>query len=77
MFDKGLIDPTNDARIYGFGFLILVAMIPLIGMDWEAKAMFVLMTILLVAILNYIVGTLLPVGPEKIALGMVGWSSKR
>lgn len=45
-------------------------------MDWEAKAMFVLMMILLVGILNYLVGTFLPLSEKKIAEGMLGWSRK-
>ncbi|KAH9491151.1 hypothetical protein DERF_015883 [Dermatophagoides farinae] len=66
-------DIENDTRLYGTGFLIIVAIIPLIGMDWEAKAMFVLLIILLVAIGNYIIGTFIPPTSEQIALGNLGW----
>lgn len=38
--------------------------------------MFVLMMILLVGILNYLVGTFLPLSEKKIAEGMLGWSRK-
>jgi hypothetical protein len=32
-----MIDPLNDTRIIGVIILTLVAIIPLIGMEWEAK----------------------------------------
>ncbi|XP_027199641.1 solute carrier family 12 member 2-like [Dermatophagoides pteronyssinus] len=63
----------NDTRIYGIIFLIIVAIIPLIGMDWEAKAMFVLLIILIVAIGNYLIGTFLPQTDVQISSGNLGW----
>lgn len=32
-----IIDEQNDTRLYATILLILIAIIPLIGMDWEAK----------------------------------------
>ncbi|KAJ6220118.1 hypothetical protein RDWZM_005930 [Blomia tropicalis] len=70
-----IIDEQNDTRLYATILLILIAIIPLIGMDWEAKTLFVLLMILLVAIVNYLVGTFIPMSKEQIAGGMTGWTN--
>ncbi|CAG2166881.1 unnamed protein product [Oppiella nova] len=57
----------NDTRLIGALLLILIAIIPLIGMSWEARAMLLLMVLLFASLVNYFVGTFIPPSEEKIS----------
>ncbi|XP_054159626.1 solute carrier family 12 member 1-like [Oppia nitens] len=65
----------NDTRLIGALLLVLIAIIPLIGMSWEARAMLLLMVLLIVSLINYFVGTFL-MTDDKYKQGFVGWDLK-
>ncbi|XP_043285167.1 bumetanide-sensitive sodium-(potassium)-chloride cotransporter [Venturia canescens] len=67
---------STDIRIIGCITIVLLLLIVMIGMEWEAKAQFGLLIVLLVAILDFTVGSF--VGPKndvERAKGYVGYSA--
>ncbi|XP_065077578.1 bumetanide-sensitive sodium-(potassium)-chloride cotransporter isoform X2 [Ochlerotatus camptorhynchus] len=65
----------QDVRIIGLITIVLLLGIVVIGMEWEAKAQVVLLIILLIAIADFIIGTL--IGPKSdmdVARGFVGYN---
>ncbi|XP_064390223.1 solute carrier family 12 member 3-like isoform X2 [Halichondria panicea] len=69
-------DRTNDIRVVGVLLIILLLIITLIGLDWEAIIQIVLLVILLVAITNFVIGTFLYRGPDsqETQRGFTGYS---
>uniref|UniRef100_A0A3P8ZGF6 Solute carrier family 12 member 1 n=1 Tax=Esox lucius TaxID=8010 RepID=A0A3P8ZGF6_ESOLU len=67
---------TNDIRIIGCITVVLLLGISVAGMEWEAKAQIVLLIILLVAIVNVFVGTVIPATPEKRSKGFFNYDAK-
>ncbi|XP_058839073.1 bumetanide-sensitive sodium-(potassium)-chloride cotransporter-like isoform X2 [Topomyia yanbarensis] len=76
-FGLQIIDgEVQDIRIIGCITIVILLGIVVIGMEWEAKAQIVLLIILLVAIVDFIVGTL--IGPKSdldVARGFVGYNA--
>ncbi|KAM3843913.1 solute carrier family 12 member 2 isoform 2-T2 [Vipera latastei] len=60
-----MLDPNNDIRIIGAITIVVLLGISLAGMEWEAKAQIVLLVILLVAIVDFIIGTFIPFENKK------------
>uniref|UniRef100_A0A8C5S078 Solute carrier family 12 member 2 n=1 Tax=Laticauda laticaudata TaxID=8630 RepID=A0A8C5S078_LATLA len=58
-----MLDPSNDIRIIGTITIVVLLGISLAGMEWEAKI--VLLVILLVAIVDFIIGTFIPFENKK------------
>lgn len=71
-----MVDPLNDIRIIGCITVVLLLGISVAGMEWEAKAQIVLLVILLVAIVNVFVGTVIPATDSKQAQGFFNYDSK-
>uniref|UniRef100_A0A8W8HNT7 Solute carrier family 12 member 2 n=1 Tax=Magallana gigas TaxID=29159 RepID=A0A8W8HNT7_MAGGI len=71
--DSLMVDETNDIRIIGILTVTLLLAIAIIGMEWEARAQVVLLGALLIAILNFVVGTFIPPSDEKVVQGIVGY----
>lgn len=68
---------VQDTRIIGTITILILTVIVVVGMEWEAKAQVGLLVILLVAIGDYIVGSLIgPKSDEDIAKGFVGFNCK-
>ncbi|XP_074649682.1 solute carrier family 12 member 2-like [Tubulanus polymorphus] len=67
-----MVDPTNDVRIIGILTMILIVLIAVVGMEWEARAQIGLLVILIIAIINFIVGAFIPPTTEKAAKGFTG-----
>lgn len=68
---------VQDVRIIGSITIVILLLIVVIGMEWEAKAQVVLLIILLVAIGDFILGTI--IGPKsdlEMAKGFLGYNSK-
>lgn len=63
--DALMTDELNDIRIVGTLTVILLLGISVAGMEWEAKAQIVLLIILIGAIFNYFIGTLIPVEAKE------------
>ncbi|XP_077971589.1 solute carrier family 12 member 1-like [Styela clava] len=63
----------HDTRIVGAITVLLLLGITQLGMAWEAKAQLVLLFILIVAIINFIVGTFIPVNMEDKSYGFFNY----
>lgn len=67
----------QDQAIYGCITIVLLTGIVMVGMEWEAKAQIVLLVILLAAIADFCIGSI--IGPKsdlEIAQGFVGYNCK-
>uniref|UniRef100_A0A7N6BRP4 Solute carrier family 12 member 1 n=1 Tax=Anabas testudineus TaxID=64144 RepID=A0A7N6BRP4_ANATE len=71
-----MVDETNDIRIIGCITVVLLLAISVAGMEWEAKAQVLLLIILLVAIVNVFVGTVIPATADKKSKGFFNYNSK-
>ncbi|XP_045501321.1 bumetanide-sensitive sodium-(potassium)-chloride cotransporter-like isoform X2 [Colias croceus] len=70
---KILDNDVNDIRIVGAIALFLMCLICAFGMDWETKTQNFLITIIVLAILNYVLGVLIgPTSETERAQGFVG-----
>ncbi|CAH1106034.1 unnamed protein product [Psylliodes chrysocephalus] len=69
-------DGIQDVRIMGCITIVVITGIVVFGMEWEAKAQFVLLVILLVAIVDYFIGSFIGPRSEEIkAKGFVGYNA--
>ncbi|XP_064609144.1 solute carrier family 12 member 1-like [Liolophura sinensis] len=76
-YDKSITgNPLNDIRLIGCVTSVFLLGIVVIGMEWESKAQLGLLFILLVAILNFVIGTFIPPTPDKRAKGVTGYSGE-
>ncbi|KAF7698709.1 solute carrier family 12 member 1 [Silurus meridionalis] len=73
--DVILVDEVNDIRIVGCITVVLLLGISVAGMEWEAKAQVVLLVILLVAIANVFVGTVIPSTKDKQSKGFFNYQA--
>ncbi|XP_008050436.2 solute carrier family 12 member 1-like, partial [Carlito syrichta] len=71
--DSMMVDPTNDIRIIGSITVVILLGISVAGMEWEAKAQVILLVILLIAIANFFIGTVIPSNNEKKARGFFNY----
>uniref|UniRef100_A0A3B4YAI0 Solute carrier family 12 member 2 n=1 Tax=Seriola lalandi dorsalis TaxID=1841481 RepID=A0A3B4YAI0_SERLL len=72
--DALMTDQTNDIRIIGTITVILLLGISVAGMEWEAKAQIFLLIVLITAIINYFIGTFIPVKAKE-SVGFFGYDS--
>ncbi|XP_075034944.1 solute carrier family 12 member 2 isoform X2 [Mixophyes fleayi] len=70
-----MIDDINDIRIIGAITIVLLLGISVAGMEWEAKAQIVLLIILLLAIVDFFIGTVIPVEDKK-SKGFFGYKAE-
>eukprot|EP00116_Pleurobrachia_bachei_P006804 sb/3467066/ len=63
----------NDMRIWGLITLLLLFGISMAGMAWESKAQFFLLLMLIIAMINFVVGTFIS-NEWKEARGFVGYN---
>lgn len=69
---------VNDIRIVGAIALAVMIFICAVGMEWETKAQNFLLAIIVAAIFNFIIGSILgPSTAEQQAEGFTGFSSKK
>lgn len=68
---------VQDTRIIGTITILILTVIVVVGMEWEAKAQIGLLVILLFAIGDYMVGSLIgPKSDDDVAKGFVGFNGK-
>ncbi|XP_063894987.1 bumetanide-sensitive sodium-(potassium)-chloride cotransporter [Helicoverpa armigera] len=70
-----MVDKGWDQAIYGCITIVLLTGIVMVGMEWEAKAQIVLLVILLAAIADFCIGSI--IGPKsdlELAQGFVGYN---
>ncbi|MEQ2260733.1 hypothetical protein XENORESO_000754, partial [Xenotaenia resolanae] len=65
--DALMTDEINDIRIIGTITVIVLLGISVAGMEWEAKAQIVLLVVLVTAIVNYFIGSFIPVQSKESA----------
>ncbi|XP_077328086.1 solute carrier family 12 member 1 isoform X2 [Lithobates pipiens] len=70
-----MIDEINDIRIVGAITVVLLLGISVAGMEWEAKTQVVLLIILLIAIANFFIGTVIPTTEEKRSRGFFNYQA--
>ncbi|XP_044029320.1 solute carrier family 12 member 2 isoform X3 [Siniperca chuatsi] len=70
--DAIMMDEINDIRIIGTITVILLLGISVAGMEWEAKAQIFLLIVLITAIINYFIGTFIPVKTKEF-VGFFGY----
>lgn len=70
IFDGGM----NDVRLISCITVIILLGIVFVGTAWESKTQMVLLVILLAAMVNFMMGTVVTPTPEKLSKGFVGWS---
>lgn len=67
----------NDVRIVGVVAILVMIMICAIGMEWESKAQNFLIAIILGAMVDFMIGTIIgPRSDEQRAQGFVGFNSE-
>ncbi|XP_063368226.1 bumetanide-sensitive sodium-(potassium)-chloride cotransporter-like [Cydia amplana] len=68
---------VNDTRIVGAIALLVMCLICAVGMDWETKTQNFLITVIVLAIFNYVIGVAKgPTNNTEIARGFVGVSAE-
>ncbi|CAJ0952100.1 unnamed protein product [Ranitomeya imitator] len=60
-----MVDELNDIRIIGAITVVLLLGISVAGMEWEAKAQILLLVILILAIVDFFIGTVIPMEDKK------------
>uniref|UniRef100_A0A2K6KZG6 Solute carrier family 12 member 1 n=1 Tax=Rhinopithecus bieti TaxID=61621 RepID=A0A2K6KZG6_RHIBE len=73
--DSMMVDPSNDIRIIGSITVVILLGISVAGMEWEAKAQVILLVILLIAIVNFFIGTVIPSNNEKKSRGFFNYQA--
>jgi len=67
----------QDVRIIGSITIVILTVIVVVGMEWEAKAQQGLLVILLIAIVDFMLGTFIgPKSDSEKAKGFLGYDSK-
>ncbi|XP_038606057.1 solute carrier family 12 member 1 isoform X1 [Tachyglossus aculeatus] len=70
-----MVDKTNDIRIIGSITVVILLGISVAGMEWEAKAQVILLIILVIAIINFFIGTVIPSSAEKKSRGFFNYQA--
>ena len=68
------LSSSNQVRLLGLATNTVLILIALIGMGWESKVQLFLLGILLLAFVNFIVGSFIPPSNEKLVKGYTGYS---
>ncbi|CAH2269402.1 jg16428 [Pararge aegeria aegeria] len=70
-----MVSKSWDQAIYGCITIVLLTGIVIVGLEWEAKAQIVLLFILLAAIADFCIGSIIgPKGDVELAQGFVGYN---
>ena len=64
----------NDVRLVSIFLLMIIAIIPLFGMGWEAKTHWAMFCLLVAALFDYAFGTIFDITPQKQERGLTGWN---
>lgn len=77
VYQMKIVDGSiHDIRIIGSVTILVLTAIVVFGMEWEAKAQFALLVVLLIALLDYFIGSLIgPQNLESMAKGFLGYNA--
>uniref|UniRef100_A0A914X1N1 Solute carrier family 12 member 2 n=1 Tax=Plectus sambesii TaxID=2011161 RepID=A0A914X1N1_9BILA len=70
IFDNGI----NDVRVIGLATCVLLMGIVFIGTGFESKMQMVLLVILTLSLINFVIGTFLPISKDQNLRGITGYS---
>ena len=76
---NGIVDSMsklNDIRLIGSVILVAILGLAIIGMDWVSKVEIALLGLLLIAQVDFVIGSFLPPTDEQMANGFVGYNPK-
>ncbi|XP_077451747.1 solute carrier family 12 member 3 [Stigmatopora argus] len=68
-----MVNRINDIRIIGIITVTCLLAISMAGMAWESKAQILFFLVIMVSFSGYIVGTIIPVSPQKQAKGFFSY----
>ncbi|KAI2663065.1 Solute carrier family 12 member 3 [Labeo rohita] len=72
-FSETMVDDVNDVRIIGAITVVILLCITFAGMAWEAKAQILFFIAIMLSLINYFVGTVIPPSVDKQAVGFFGY----
>uniref|UniRef100_A0A671QT95 Solute carrier family 12 member 3-like n=1 Tax=Sinocyclocheilus anshuiensis TaxID=1608454 RepID=A0A671QT95_9TELE len=72
-YDSQMVDDVNDVRIVGAITVVILLCITFAGMAWEAKAQILFFIAIMLSLINYFVGTVIPTNREKESVGFFGY----
>lgn len=76
-FGCSIVDgDVNDVRIIGSITIVILTIIVVVGMEWEAKAQLVLLVILLVAVADFFIGSFIGPNDEAKSRGFLGYNGR-
>ncbi|XP_041034349.1 solute carrier family 12 member 1 isoform X2 [Carcharodon carcharias] len=70
-----MVDPVSDIRIIGCITVVALLGITVAGMEWESKAQVFLLIILLIGIVNFFIGTVIPSTFDKRSKGFFNYQA--
>ncbi|XP_077374173.1 solute carrier family 12 member 3 [Festucalex cinctus] len=70
-----MVNRINDIRIIGIITVTCLLGISMAGMAWESKAQILFFLVIMVSFCSYIVGTIIPVSPQKQAKGFFSYKA--
>ena len=76
---QGIIDSTNrlnDIRLIGSIIMVGILGLAIIGMEWVSRVELGLLGLLLIAQVDFVIGSFLPPTDAQMANGFIGYSSK-
>ncbi|XP_075925795.1 solute carrier family 12 member 3-like [Petromyzon marinus] len=71
-----MVDKVNDLRIIGVIAVTCLLGIALAGLAWENKAQLIFFALIIIALLDYLLGTVMPSPIDKQAKGFFGYNTK-
>ncbi|XP_061403574.1 solute carrier family 12 member 3-like isoform X1 [Lethenteron reissneri] len=71
-----MVDKVNDLRIIGVIAVTFLLGIALAGLAWENKAQLIFFALIIIALLDYLLGTVMPSPLDKQAKGFFGYNTK-
>ncbi|KAL1272040.1 hypothetical protein QQF64_031056 [Cirrhinus molitorella] len=72
-YKSQMVDDVNDVRIIGAVTVCILLCITFAGMAWEAKAQILFFIAIMLSLINYFVGTVIPPNTEKESVGFFGY----
>lgn len=77
-FGTYIIDgDVQDVRIIGSITIVILTIIVIVGMEWESKAQMVLLVILLLAVVDFFIGSFIgPRSDDVKAKGFIGYNRR-
>ena len=66
----------HDVRLIGSVTLVVILALAIVGMEWVTRVQKLLLALLVLAQINFVVGTFIPPTREEKVKGFVGWDAE-